>query len=353
MNYWLHRISHHAHIAHPLLFKHNILTIGFSDFSSQQFIDDVLEPSHYSDRLGVVDNYVASNWGRPQNFRSRYSIWRFIEGFRDGDMVLVPTQGKFSVFKLLGNPKPIGNLKIQNLKDWHDQTIEIKKLAIRNDEELDIGFYWEVEPVELWIERNEYADAALTSRMKIRTTTNWLQGFDESIQRAIAAKRANKPINIYASILETSVPEILNNIKKDLDADKMEKLVQWYFNRIGATKTFIPAKNERDKEGDADVVAIFEPIKTIYYVQVKFHTGTTDSWATHQVVKYRNKKVDEESLNDLDDGYNKISWVVSTADNYDEASEKIALENRVQLINGKELSRLIIEAGISDLSGQF
>jgi hypothetical protein len=351
MNYWLHRISHHAHLAHPLLFKHNILTIGFSEFSSQNFIDDVLEPDDHMERLSVVDKYIASVWGRPQDHRTRYNIWRFIEGFREGDMVVVPTQGKFSVFKLIGKPEPIGNLQVKNLIDWHKQPVEIKNLAIINGEELDLGFYWNVEPVEKWIERYEYADAALTARMKIRSTTNWLEGFGESIERSIVAKRAKKPINLHATILEKSGPIILENIKKDLDPDKLERLVQWYFSRIGATHTHIPSKNERDKQGDADVVAIFEPLKTIYYVQVKFHNGTTGNWATHQIVKYRNKKKADESINDLDDGYNKISWVVSTADNFDEESLRLAQENRVQLINGKELSRLILEAGISDLNG--
>jgi hypothetical protein len=37
MNYWLHRISHHAEIAYPLLDK-GYLSIGFSDFATQEFI---------------------------------------------------------------------------------------------------------------------------------------------------------------------------------------------------------------------------------------------------------------------------------------------------------------------------
>lgn len=351
MNYWLHRISHHAHIAHPLLFDHNILTIGFSDFSTQAFIDDVLKPENPNDRLVVVDKYVASNWGRPQDFRSRYSIWRFIEGFKDGDMVLVPTQGKFSVFQLKGKPNLISNLKIDNLKDWHQQSVELNTLAKVNGEDLDLGFYWEVEPVQLHIERNEYADAALTSRMKIRTTTNWLKGFDESIKRAIKGKKENRGISLYASIVDTTTPKILENILKDLDDSKLEKLVQWYFNKIGATYTQIPSKNKRDKEGDADVIAVFEPLKTIYYVQAKFHRGTTGDWATHQIIDYRKKKIEQSANDTMDDGYNKISWVVSTADDFDDNSKKLAQENRVQLINGIELSKLILEAGVSDLNG--
>ncbi|MGC9331336.1 MAG: hypothetical protein ACP5DZ_05585 [Bacteroidales bacterium] len=42
MNYWLHRISHIAELSYPLLDK-VFLTIGFSDFTHQEFIDKVLQ----------------------------------------------------------------------------------------------------------------------------------------------------------------------------------------------------------------------------------------------------------------------------------------------------------------------
>ena len=151
--------------------------------------------------------------------------------------------------------------------------------------------------------------------------------------------------------MDTAKPIVLKNILTDLDDNKLEKLIKWYFDRIGATNTFIPSKNESGKEGDADIVAVFEPLKTIYYVQAKFHKGTTDGWATHQIIEYRNKKIEQSANDTMDDGYNKISWVVSTGDNFDDNSIKLAQENRVQLINGEELSRLILEAGISDLNG--
>lgn len=354
MNYWLHRISHHAHISHPLLFDHNKLTIGFSDFSSQKFIDDVLEPEHYLERLYVVDRYVRDLWGgKETEHRTRYNIWRFLEGFKRGDYVIVPTHGKFSVFKLLGNPLPIGNLQIDDLKDWNNTTVAVDKLLKIDNNSLDIGFYWEVEPIELWIERYEYADAQLTSRMKIRTTNTLITELKESVDRAINGKRNNTPINLYASIVDSASPKILENILKDLDDTKLEKLVQWYFDRIGATTTSIPSKNETGKEGDADVIAVFEPLKTIYYVQAKFHRGTTGDWATHQIIDYRKKKLEQSVTDTMDDGYNKISWVVSTGNDFDDNSKKLAQENSVQLINGNELSRLILEAGISDLNGQF
>ena len=352
MNYWLHRISHHAHISHPLLFKHNKLVTGFSDFSDQKFINDVLEPDHYLKRLDVVGEYASKIWGgRPTDHRTRYNIWRFIEGFKEGDYIVVPTQGKFSVFKLKGKPLPISNLEIENLEDWNNKEVKIGDLLYLDEKALDVGFYWDVEPIQLWIERYEYADAALTSRMKIRTTTNLISNLGESINRAIQAKKENIPINLYVSIMSSAFPIVLNNILSDLDDSKLEKLIKWYFDKIGATSTFIPSKNESGKEGDADIIAVFEPLRTIYYVQAKFHRGTTDDWATHQIIDYHNNKVEQSAADSMDDGYNKISWVISTGNKFNDASIKLAQENRVQLINGEELSRLILEAGISDLNG--
>jgi len=38
MSYWLHRISHHAEVSHPLL-ERGYLSIGWSDFSKPDFVE--------------------------------------------------------------------------------------------------------------------------------------------------------------------------------------------------------------------------------------------------------------------------------------------------------------------------
>ena len=48
---WLHRISHHGEVARPLL-DNGYLSIGFSAFSSHDFIKDVLEKT--------VGNYLKN-----------------------------------------------------------------------------------------------------------------------------------------------------------------------------------------------------------------------------------------------------------------------------------------------------
>lgn len=152
MNYWLHRISHHAEIAYPLLDK-GFLSIGFSDFATQEFIDKILVGATREERWAALEKEVDNTWGhRP---RTRHNMWRFIEGFKKGDRVVVPSWGTFSVFELISEkPEPIRNIKIDNLKDWNNIDLKIKNgLINRNDEVIDLGFFWNVKPIAQQISR--------------------------------------------------------------------------------------------------------------------------------------------------------------------------------------------------------
>ena len=125
---------------------------------------------------------------------------------------------------------------------------------------------------------------------------------------------------------------------------RLEELIKWYFERIGASAV-IPAKNESGKEGDADIEATFEPIRTIIYVQAKHHVGTTDAWAVEQITSYvKNKGLGRE------DGYTRIPWVISTAREFSPECRNEAKRHQVYLINGRELATRMLEAGMTDLS---
>jgi restriction endonuclease len=99
----------------------------------------------------------------------------------------------------------------------------------------------------------------------------------------IAAFHRNKPINLHSQILANSAESLLELIRKQLAPEKFESLIAWYFQRIGATEVTIPPKNDSEKQGDADIIAVFEPLKTIYYVQAKHHKGDTGAWAAEQI----------------------------------------------------------------------
>ena len=141
---------------------------------------------------------------------------------------------------------------------------------------------------------------------------------------------------------------ILDLICEELTPDKFEWLIEWYFEKIGASIDS-PPRNESDRAGDADIIATFEPIKTIIYVQAKFHEpdSETDAWAVEQISEYVDYRDTE------DDGYSKVSWVVSTCGDFTERCQNMANLHGVTLINGREFARMLIHAGIEGLDTAF
>lgn len=340
MNIWLHRISHHSEVAYPLL-ENGLLSIGFSDFSNPTFIKDISGASGWQS----LEGYFRSEWGTTP--RTRYNLWRFIVEMREKDLIVIPSWGTFSVYELIGDTaKTVSEIELPEIKDWHGNKIEKRDdgLLYRTTGELiDLGFVRNVKVVKKDIPRYEYADSSLTSRMKIRQTNANINDLKESVEKALKAFEKGQPLNIYSQILAKTRQNILDLIREELTPDKFEILIKWYFQRIGASEVYIPSKNESGKEGDADVIAVFETLKTIIYSQVKFHTGETNGWAIEQIKSYKDQK------DTMDDGYSKISWVISSADNFSKESYDFAKEAKVQLVDGKQFTTMLLEAGIVSL----
>lgn len=340
-NYWLHRISHHAEASYPLL-ERNLLSIGFSGFSTEGFLKRCVN------NWDTFEKTFEEEWGTKP--RSRYSLWRFISAMKKGDLVIVPSWGTFSIYEIEeNNCFSVEQIDLTDFKDWNNNPIILGDngcliFDIEKKPVLDLGFFRKVKPIILSASRNDFADSALTSRMKIRTTNANISDLKGSVEKAIDSYKRNKPINLHALILEKNLENTMSLIKSVLNPDKLEKLVHWYLRKVGASDIYIPSKNEAGKEGDADVVATFEAIKTIIYVQVKFHNGETSDWALEQIENYKTHK------EKTDDGYSKIAWIVSTADNFSQECNKQAKINGVQLIEGKEFTKMLLEAGISNLS---
>jgi predicted Mrr-cat superfamily restriction endonuclease len=347
-NIWLHRISHCAEVSYPLL-KKGYLSIGWSDFSTPEFIEEVCGENGWQNFEKHLED-----WGYPRN---RYNFWRFIADMKKGDWVVVPSWGTFSIFeieedKALSIPEIVQLVKI---KDWSDYSVEIGendclyntgvKDEKGNNVLIDLGFFRKVKPIATEISRYEYADAALTARMKIRQTNADITDLKDSVEKALTAYQQNKPLSIYFQLVEKASPQFLNTIQSELTPDKFEYLVKWYFERIGATNVYIPSKNESGKEGDADVIATFESIKTIIYTQVKFYSGETSSWAIEQIIGYKSQK------DGIDDGYSKIAWVISSSDNFSEEAKNKAKAANIQLFSGIQFATMLLEAGIANLNG--
>ena len=347
MNIWLHRIKHHVEVSQGLL-KQGWLTIGFSDFANEEFLHSL-----ESDGWQALENAFASEWGeKHRQTRIRWNLWRFVQQMKKGDWVIVPEWEEFSVYEITAQkPMPIGELTGHTIADWHGNPITMKTglLHRENDDIIDLGFFWEVKPIAINLSRHDYADSALTARMKIRSTNADISDLHDSVQKAITGFEHRKPLNLHLQLMDNLMANTLTTIRQELNPDKMEKLVKWYFLRVGASQVAIPPKNASDKVGDADIIATFEGIKTIIYVQAKFHRGETHDWAVEQIDAYVK---DKEAL-DLDNGYSHVSWVISTCDTYSDASVEKAKERKILLFDGQTFTKMLLEAGLTGIDKAF
>lgn len=114
------------------------------------------------------------------------------------------------------------------------------------------------------------------------------------------------------------------------------------------TRFNFPTKNKSGKYdgADADVVATFELLKCIVYVQVKQHNGNTSDWVVQQIAKYK-----EQFENDADE-YNYLSWVVSSAQFSEDVFDK-AKAAGVRLIDGDAFAEMLIDAGFKGVNTAF
>ena len=340
MSYWLHRISHCADASWPLLDR-DILTIGFSALGSAEF----LEKAVAAGSVGDLDEDVRAAYGSLR--RNRHNLWRFLKSMLIGDLVLVPSRREFSIYEIKGEPHCIADLQLGDVKTLTDHQITVEKgNLMANGRPIDLGFYRLVHEVARDVNRRQYADSALTARMKIRQTNADISELRGNLDEALGAYRKEVPLTLYDEAIEPTRGELLKAIHRSLNADKFEQLIGWYFKRLGATVS-IPAKNQRDKEGDADVIASFDALKFTVYVQAKYHKGTTTGQpAIEQITSYAEWAAERDCNEDT-----TANWVISSASIFDEASEKLARLEGVMLINGEEFAQMLLDAGLAGLEG--
>ena len=347
MRYYLHRISHKLEWSDPLLKDENLLSIGWADFAASEYWSpDPQDMSHIPKNVGKY--YEEEGWDIP---RQRFGLQRFLQMTQE-DRVIVPTWGAFHVYEVADNKCLVTSdieKNLQDLKSWSGKSafIENKYLMEANGEKnktaIDLGFFRRVKEVQREIPRAGYADAALTSRMKVRQANVEITDLSKNIEEAIKAFKSGRPINLREIVLEECAPNVHKTILEKLTPDKFEKLIKLFFERQGANVE-IPSKNEKDKQGDADVIAAFELLKLIVYVQAKHHDGKTDDWAVQQIHNYRDNKNEAMS-----DEYIRTAWVISTAKMFSEDCEDLAKKENVRLINGIKFARLLLDAGMEQL----
>ncbi len=233
MKYWLHRISHHAEVSYPLLEK-NILTIGFSDFANQEFIKKILTGKNWQERWDNLEGEFENTWG--DHPRIRHNLWRFIEGFKKNDWIIIPSWGTFYIYELVSEkPEPIGNLKIDKLKDWHGNELKIKDGKLHNEkDEIDIGFYWKVKPIAKKIPR-KLADDALKKKMKYRGTNIHISDIENSILNTWQISKGK--VNVKQCIIDSISIQNFYSIKHIELSNLKDKRFVFILGENGSGKT--------------------------------------------------------------------------------------------------------------------
>lgn len=334
-NYWLHRISGGTNgwqLAHQLLKEKNLISIGWSKLSTKEAALDIQTKGEYA----IKELYKKEKW---ELSRGRWSLHRFIYQMKKGDYVVIPGWKDFTVYEIISD-NILCNADIpEEWLDYKGYSICDKSINDSNGATVDLGFYREVCPLRDPLPRDGYAPQELASRMKIRQTNADINDLSEQIEEVLLREL---PINIHEDILKKTEKVVLSLIRKELDADKFERLVEWYLYKIGADDVTTPSKSGSPTEdGDADKVAYFEKLKFVLLVQVKKHEGTTGDWAVKQISSF--------DYNNEFNGYTTGTWVISSADAFSANALDLAKQKNARLLTGLDFARLIVEEGVDNM----
>ena len=347
---WLHRISYEWDVSRRLL-DEGYLSIGWARVANSGIQNVSTDGSDMKDFNSLLEKYEY-----PKD-RSRWSLWRFCR-FQKGDRVVVPLfDGKFSVYRVVEPAKSISELPacLADFKSTAGERILLgsDRLLHREKESaepVDLGLIVRVERITKEdLSRYDYADSALTARMKIRQTNAEISDLRESIDNAIKAGEKKRPVKLYAESVNNLAKVLLDAIMRHSSPQKFERLVKWYFQKIGASQVFIPPKKPDDKldEADADVIAEFDALMTTFYIQVKMHDGETSDQGVKQISRYY------EQHGRYMDGYTAIPWVISSGTGFSKEAVALAQEKGVRLIDGAEFARMLVDVGIQNIDQAF
>ena len=343
--YWLHRISHNWAVSY-VLFEKGYLSLGWSAFSKTNILDAARKSDNEFEKV--------YNETRTDKNRSRWNMW-YLAQFSVGDIVVVPlNNGLFSVCRVTETAKPINEIQseIGDFDDKNHRHITWESGSLKRDGEtdaIDLGFVVKVDIIRTE-KRSEYADSALTSRMKMRQTNGDISDLSANIESVL---NAEKPINFYENAISQGAAYLLERIQKDLDDVKFENLVKVYMDKAGADYTYIPAKNESGKKNhaDADIIAVFETLRITIQIQAKHYVNITDSWAVEQILGYKEQLEDKNAdlYHENEDDFTIIPWVISSSELYTDEAINIARENNIRLIDGYEFSRMLMDIGLANI----
>lgn len=345
---YLQRISYEWNYTRPLL-DLGFVMVGWAGYAEKYDLPDIVRKEG---REGF-DRFMTE---QHDTTRSRLSLYRFLIA-EPGDMMLIPLpNGEFALAEVEQRAEKIAKLPYYTITGL-DGKEENRKFSYEllyghpgKDEWViydrfvpDLGFFMKVKDVKIFKRAN--ASPALQSRMKMYQANGDITDLADDIE---AVRTAKAPVDAHNLLSGKLSEEILAFLHKYITSDGLEKLVCKYMKAVGASKAYIPAKNETGKtEGaDADVVAEFDRLGTVILIQVKMHEGETDEWALEQIHLYAEWKASASAETVF------IPWVISTGEFSDRTRNK-AIEMNIRLLDGKAFAGMIAEMGIEFLTNEL
>ena len=244
MNYWLHRNTggdNAAPYAKSLLDK-GLLSIGWSAFSTKRNKDLI----HANGWAGV--DKLHSEYGWPYG-RNRYCLSRFIAEMKKGDMVVVPTPGRFSIYEIQDD-EVYSNEDIDPTLFTDENGIPAERVTrdgyfifLNNQgNEIDLGFYRRVKLRIYNRSRYDRIEPGLYNKMRSLMTNININDVGYAIDNILSDKKEDTEVQIIPTIVSTkelfekplsipiyqrpyvwgieNVEQLLCDIKKSMDQGK-------------------------------------------------------------------------------------------------------------------------------------
>lgn len=302
------------------MFDNNQIVIGWSETENMLF-DPILDRDGFKEILKLkYPDYKNNSYSLGQG--AGY-LWRFIREMQIGDYAIVPIPKAFY----------IGEIKSDLI--FKPEKIDEDTAIRRNVKWLNNG-----KPIP-----RDYCSAGLVSRLKYQGTCVGVTDLIEEIESAIEAAKNGKTPSFKDQLKEKLIQDtsdLLRSNKAFLDCNKFEDLVRNLMIGLGAKTSTTPSKMQyKGSIADVDVIADFIHLGLQVYVQVKKHTKESDEHAVNQLI--------EAIAIDNPDGSKPIfGWVITSAE-FSPNAEKLANENGIRVINGYDLSEMIVAVGLDVL----
>lgn len=325
--YLLHRISHLEEFSRKLL-RSGLLSIGYAELVKRN------KGEYFTDLARSADEKVTftsefSKFGSDYSLeyftkRRSYFLYNFLK-LKTNDIVIIPDYKMITIAKVIGDPRVFSESE--------------------NPDSEDIGFVVQVEILAENVLRDNFVSSSISSKLKYQATNLIISNDEnfEEIDSILQNFKEGKEIHSFIDFKSKIIDQVHEYLLSNLKPGQFEKIVKWYFLKIGADNVIIPPKNKKNinnkKIADVDVIAGFDKLMIAICVQAKHHKNVSNIHGINQLIEY---KYDD---NPAFQGMDFIKWFITTADLRKE-DETIAMNENIRVIKLLNFAEMLVDSGL-------